>query len=69
MLDMEYVGGVMRAKMMLDRSHKAGRFIAGRWDHLTVEPRKRALHQRIPGVLITTLGRLFQDEVVAFGLE
>jgi hypothetical protein len=60
---------MMSAKVMLDISQQARGFIAGRLNDLTVETRKRPFHQPVPCILITALGRLLQDDVVAFGLQ
>ena len=69
MLHMEEVRRVMRPEVMFHIRQQARRFIAGRLDHLTVETRKRLLHQRMPRVLIAAVGRLLQDNVVALGFH
>ena len=48
---------------------QARRFITGGWNDLTVETRKRLLHQRMPRVLIAALGRLLQNNGVALGFR
>ena len=59
----------MRPKVMLNIGQQARCFIAGRLDDLTVETRKRLLHERMPRVLIAGVGRLLQDDVVALGFH
>ena len=58
MLHMEEVRRVMRPEVMFNIRQQARGLIAGRLDHLTVEPRKGLLHERLPGVVIPCLGRL-----------
>ena len=69
MLHMEDVRRVMRTEVMLHVGQQARCFIAGRLYDLTVETRKRLLHQRIPRVVIAALGRLLQNDVVALGVR
>ncbi len=65
MLHMEYVRRVMRAEVMCNVREQSRGLITCRLHHLTVGPRKGLFHQRLPGVLIACLGRLFQENVVA----
>ena len=54
---------------MFNISQQARCFIAGRLYYLTVQTRKRLLHERIPRILIAAMGRLLQEDVVALGLH
>jgi hypothetical protein len=66
---MEEVRRVMRPKVMGHVCQKPRGLIAGRLDHWTVETRQGLLHQRLPGVLISRLGRLLQHHGVAHRLD
>jgi hypothetical protein len=69
MLHMEEVRRVVCAEVMFNISQQARCFIAGRLNDLTVQTRKRLLHERMPRVLIAALCRLLQDDVVALGFH
>ena len=66
---MEEVRRVMRPKVMGHVCQKPRGLIAGRLDNWTVETRQGLLHQRLPGVLISRLGRLLQHHGVAHRLD
>ena len=59
----------MRPKMMCHIGQQAWCFITGRLHHPTVETRKGWCHERMPGVLISRCCQVFQDNVVAHGLD
>jgi hypothetical protein len=59
----------MRAEVLLHIREEPWRLIARRLDHLTFEQRQGARHQGVPGVLITRLGRVFQQDRVTHGFD
>jgi hypothetical protein len=67
MLHMEYVRRVVCAEVMFHVGQQPRRFIAGRLHDLTVQPRQGLLHERLPRVLSTGVGRLLQNNGVALG--
>src|SRR4029453_12474888 len=69
MLDMEEVRRMMRPKVLFHIGEKARRLITGRLDDLTVEARQGLLHQALPGVVIASLARLLQENIVTHRLD
>ena len=63
MLYMEEVRGVMRPQVVFNIGQKPWGFITGRLYHPTIETRQGRLHQGLPGVVITRLGRVFQQDI------
>ena len=68
MLDMEYVGRVMRPEMMRNICQNARTLITGGLHDLTVQCGQGRCHEVIPGRLISGLSQLFQNNEVAHGL-
>ena len=59
----------MCAQVMFHVGQQPRCFIAGRLNDLTVQTRQGLLHERLPRVLITGVGRLLQHNVVALGFR
>ena len=68
MLDMEYVGRVMRPAMMFNICQHARTLITGGLHDLTVQCGQGRCHEVIPGRLISGLSQLFPNNEVAHGL-
>jgi hypothetical protein len=59
----------MRPQMVCNIGEEPWSFIAGRWDHPTVETRQSLFHQGMPGVVIPCRCSLLQHHGVAHGLD
>jgi|KBSSwiStaDraftv2_1062776.scaffolds.fasta_scaffold541513_1 hypothetical protein len=69
MLHMAQVRHVMRPEVMFHIREQARCLIAGRLDLLAVELRKSLHHARLLGSRISSLGCLFQQNIVAHSLH
>ena len=66
---MEEVRRVVRAEVMFNIREEPWRFVTRRLDHFTFEQRQGVRHQLVPGVLITRLGRVLQQDIVTHGFD
>src|SRR5262245_59635031 len=69
MLHMEEVWRVVCAEVMFHVGEQSRRCIASRLNDLTVQTCQSFLYERLLRVLITGVGRLFQNNVVALGFR
>ena len=69
MLHMEEVRGVMRTEVMGNICQESRRFITRRLHHLALERPQGVVHARAPGIVISCLCSLLQDDRVTHGFD